>query len=321
MTKLQLSAARQPRSAAAANCLTSAVLGVFLFAGVGSAWAEPFPASVEVDLRGSAWSCGIYVCPTHLSAPLGPLLAGASPVSGHYAGAWTDYGSNGAGVSMWATKPSGAPGTGNAGWIEASSKWTDLLMISTPDAAEGAPVDLVFTIGLHGHMEANRTSYVSLGGQARFTMEGNHDGTWIEQPSLLRQFWADTGGDYAFHDEIDIDEVQQGRLRVHNGQVFNLMATLSTHISGDFWGPWDTSFNAEVDLGNTVRWLGADVWIGDTKATSWRITSESGYDYGAGGPPRDIPEPTALTLAAIGLFCLAGLRRRERAQPRRLVAA
>ena len=108
-------------------------------------------------MRGSAWSCGIYVCPTHLSAPLGPLLAGASPVSGHYAGAWTDYGSNGAGVSMWATKRWGGRGTGNAGWIEASSKWTELLMISTPDAAEGAPVDLVFTMGLHGHREANST--------------------------------------------------------------------------------------------------------------------------------------------------------------------
>ncbi|MCC6127354.1 MAG: PEP-CTERM sorting domain-containing protein [Pirellulales bacterium] len=279
-----------------------------ILAGLLSAWAGPgraglFSPSVEVTLSGDSWSCGINVCPTHVSQTFGPVTAGASPTSGQNAAAFTDYGRNGSGVSMWANRPYGAPQTGHYGWINATSKWTDVLTVSTPSAAPGAPVDVVFSIRLHGHMEANSTPYALVYSRMGFGMLLNEYGDWITRPSLQHDIGAGYSGPSS--SVIDVDEIQHGRFRVPNGAAFNLISELSTYVRGEFLGPWDQNFDAESAFGNSAQWLGGSVWIGDTPLSDFTLASASGFDYRLPA----VPEPGMLALLGIGLSCVGALRR------------
>lgn len=275
-----------------------------------SSLATPFPASVTASLNGSAWDVNGTLVPTVVDQALGPVLASETRATAQFAGARTDYGSNGSASSLWATRPWSSPGTGSTGWVQATSKWTDQLTLYTPDAALDAPVDLVFSIGLQGHIEGTRTDFVSLGGHVRYSMLLNEYGSWVSRPSLWRDLWEDSGGSYDYHDRIDVDEVQLGRFTVPNGRTFNLISELGTRVTGGFWGPWGTAFSVESSFGNTVSWMGGQVWVGSRPASSYTITSASGFNYGQ--QTAVVPEPSMLAQLALGLAGLTLARRRAR---------
>lgn len=173
--------------------LALAVAGL-LYTWAGQTHATLFTPSVEATMSGSSWDCGGWLCPTVISSPLGPVVTGASPTDGQNASVFTNYGTHGAAVSMWAKRPYGEPMTGHWGWISAASKWTDVLTVSTPDVAPNAPIDVVFSLALHGHMETNRTSSVSVGGQVLFEMLLNGYGSWVAKPSLRHDLWESVPG-------------------------------------------------------------------------------------------------------------------------------
>jgi hypothetical protein len=293
------------------RALLRRVAATALVLAAQSTLATPFPATVQATLSGSSW-----IVPTVVEQGAGPIEIGEAPTEGQFVGARTDYGSNAASASMWANRPSGAPQTGHFGWASASSKWTDRLTLFTPDVPLGDPVAMVFTIHLGGFLEGTMTDFVSLGASVRYQMLLNEHGSWVTRPMLWHDLWESSGG-AGHHDRIDIDEVQAGRFTVPNGATFNLISELSTRVQGEFWGPWDTSFSVQSSFGNTVRWLGGEVWVGNGKASTYTITSASGFDYGQ--PAVAVAEPSVLAQMSVGLVGLAlarwwrarGPRRRE----------
>lgn len=282
-----------------------------------SGLATPLPASVMLTLSGNSWSVGGFIVPTVVEEADGPIVQIEMRSAGQFAGARTDYGVNGSAVSMWGKRPSGAPMTGHTGWTQSTSRWTDQLTIYTPEVALGAPVDFVFSVGLQGYIVGERTDSVSVGGSVRYSMELNEYGSWIDRPSLWHDLWENSGGLYEHYGRIDIDEVQAGRFRVPNGSTFNLISELSTRVSGEYWGPWDTAFTVESSFGNTVSWLGGSVWVGDRQAAVFSVESASGFDYLQ--PASGVAEPATLTQMALG-FAVLGLvlrRARRAARPER----
>ncbi|MBL8504350.1 MAG: hypothetical protein JNL78_12985 [Rhodocyclaceae bacterium] len=277
-------------------------LPAFALAGLLSAWAgsthaELFGPSVAVTLAGGSGG------PTTLSSATGPISASQS-AEGQSAGAFADYGRNGAGVSLWATLPLPPdPPTGHYGYLQAESKWTDGLTVNVPAVAAGTPVDVVFSLGFHGHMEVTKTGSVSGGSSVDFGMSLNQYGTWLDRPSLDVDLGVPPGGGYQ-HAEYDVDEIRHGRFQVPNGATFNLISTLMTRVRGEFAGPFGSSFAVESAFDNTVEWLGASVWIGGTLAEGYSINSGSGFNYIASS----VPEPSAALLLGIGFALLAALR-------------
>lgn len=266
--------------------LCSGALSLALAALPGSAVAQLFPASVKASIDNSS-----------VSAPDGPVSVSHS-IDGEAAGATTNYGLNGAGAMMWGTR---GPDTGSRGVLTAASKWTDVLTVSTPDAAANASIDLVFSIRLHGHMELTQTDYVTVHSSVRYFIDANGYGSWIMKPQL----WIDSPGSPTF--DLNVDEIQLGRLTVPNGQAFNLISSLSTLVEADYWGPWGVSFEVESSFANTARWLGASVEANGAPVSAFTITSDSGFDYATAA----VPEPTTLSLIASGLVGLILLARRR----------
>lgn len=163
------------------RALLRRVAATALVLAAQSTLATPFPATVQATLKGNSWSVGGFIVPTVVEQGAGPIEVGEARTEGQFAGARTDYGSNGVSASMSATRPSGAAQTGHIGWVSASSKWTDQLTLFTPDVPLGDPVAMVFTIHLGGFLEGTRSDFVNLGASVRYQM-GLNEPIFLSQP-------------------------------------------------------------------------------------------------------------------------------------------
>jgi hypothetical protein len=264
-----------PRLALHLALLAVAVLA----AGPGPARAELFTPSVEARINNNTGT-------TSASQVSGPVIL--SDAGAHYAfGVWTDYGTNRAASSVAVSTSYSSP----VSWGDAISTWTDALRVSTPDVAAGAPVSLVFSIGLDGHLEGYGTGFTNGGLWVTFGMLLNQHGSWAVQPSYALYLGMGDGGGVS----VDVDEVLHGVAVVPNGAWFNLVSTLSTRVMTNLWGP-PASISGTSAFDNSARWLGGSVWVDGNPASAFTIESGSGFDYAA-----PVPEPPELPLFAAGL--------------------
>ncbi|MBK9573920.1 MAG: hypothetical protein IPO43_14895 [Rhodoferax sp.] len=211
------------------------------------------------------------------------------------AGVWTDFGMNKAGAWISAT-PYG-------GYVVAKSRWEDQLTILTPDVALDAWVNLRFSVRLEGHLEAYEDDFFRSHAFVDYKMSLNHHGSWVTRPVYgngVAPTPHSTAGGYA---ERDVDEILFGEIAIQNGHTFNLSSQLTVNPESGSMGPAGIGW-AESSFDNSAEWMGGSVWVNGAEASSFVITSASGYNYGPRSTHNDVPEPAGLALLGVGLAML-----------------
>lgn len=273
----------------AAHCLVG--LAALLGALPATAGSNLLPASLRA-----------VAGPIDVTQVAGPLIVDYTDTYGTgHAGVWSDYGINKAGSEVALVRYATA-NTEDA--IVGNSTWTDLLTIYTPDAPADAWIHLVFSIHLDGTLTAVTHGSATAYAQVNYQMWNSSEGSWILRPAF-------TQGIVGPDSHVTIDEMLSGDLAIQNGHRFNLISELGTYTHGYLAGPPDSSTDSQSAFGDTARWMGGAVWIGDAQASHFSIMSESGFDYGL-----PVPEPASGWLWAAGLLALAAARRQGRT-PRR----
>lgn len=235
-----------------------------------------------------------------VTQPNGPYILNLTR-NDRTAGVWTDYGMNKAGA--WITDVRPGQGQYFGGYVIAKSRWVDQLTIYTPEAALNDWVHLLFSVRLEGHLEAYEDDNFGSSAHVNYGMSLNHDGSWVTQPSYGRGIAPTPNSTAGGHVELDVDEILFGEIAIRNGHTFNLISTLSVNPESDGFGPPGVGW-AESSFSNSAEWLGGSVWVNGAQASSFIITSASGYDYGPRSPQNNMPEPASLALLGIGLVTL-----------------
>lgn len=229
-----------------------------------------------------------------VTQPNGPYILNLTR-SDRTAGVWADYGINKAGAWISAT-PYG-------GYVLAQSRWRDQLTVYTPDAALNAWVHLLFSVRLEGHLEAHEDNFFSSRAIVNYEMTEVGDGSWVTRPLYGRSIAPTPNSTAGGHVELDVDEILLGDIAIRNGHTFDLISTLSVNPESDSMGPAGTGW-AESSFDHSAEWLGGSVWIDGAEASSFTITSASGYDYGPHTPHNGVSEPASLALLCVGLATL-----------------
>lgn len=242
-----------------------------------------------------------------VTQPSGPYILSLTGYRDRTAGVWSDYGMNKAGA--WITDVKPAQSGYNGGYVIARSRWVDQLTVYTPDVAQDAWVQLLFSVRLEGHLAAYEDNFFSSRAIVNYDMSLNHDGSWVTRPTYGRAIAPTPNSTAGGYVELDVDEILFGDIAIRNGHTFNLISTLSVNPESEAMGPPGVGW-AESSFGNSAEWLGGSVWIGGSPASSFTITSASGYNYGPRSPHHGVPEPASLALLCVGLVALRFRSRR-----------